>query len=140
MDGFEQVSAEADLGQNECSSASEASSTGSATDGAFLARAEQWREEALRHPDDRQACIGAVNSGVARILHAHQTAIEGSIKSCKKNPLEEPSIQRAIPAHTGLLRQWHSMMSLQARLEQTRRDAEKLEIESQSDPLLRTAH
>ena len=139
MDGFEQVSAEAGSGQNDCSSASEASPNGNATDGAFLARAEKWREEALRHPDDRQACIGAVNSGAARILHAHQMAIERGIESCKKSLLEEPSIQSAIAAHTGLLRQWNSMMSFEARLEQMRLDAETLEVQRQSDPLLRRA-
>lgn len=138
MDGFEQVSPEAGSAHNESNSASKAS-PGSAPDGAFLARADQWRDQALRHPDVRQACIGAVNSGVARILHAHQTAIERGIESCKTTPLEEPAIQHAITAHTGLLRQWHSMMSFQARLEQMRLDAEKLEAERQLDPLLRTA-
>lgn len=139
MDGYEQVSAEAGSRQNDCSSASETSPNGSAPDGAFSTRADQWRVEALRHPDDRQACIGAVNSGVARILHAYQTAIERGIESCKTTPLEEPSIQHAITAHTGLLRQWHSMMSFQARLEQMRLDAEKLEAERKMDPLLRKA-
>ncbi len=139
MDGFEQVSAEAGSGQNDCSSASEARPNDNAPDGAFLTRADQWREEALRHPDDRQACIGAVNSGVARILHAHQKAIERGIESCKTTPLEEPSIQHAISAHTGLLRQWNSMMNFQERLEQKSLDAEKLEAERQLDPLLRKA-
>ena len=137
MDGFEQAPAEAGSGQNDCSSAP--SPNDSATDGAFLNRADQWREEALRHPDDRQACIGAMNSGVAKILHAHQTAIEHGIENCKTTLLEEPSIQHAITAHTGLLRQWHSMMSFQARLEQMRLDAEKLEAGREVD-LLRRAH
>jgi hypothetical protein len=139
MDGFEQVSAEAGSGQNDSSSASAASPNDSATGGAFLTRADQWREEALRHPDDRQACIGALNAGAAKILYAHQMAIERGIESCKTSPLEEPSIQSAIPAHTGLLRQWHSMMSFQAHLEQMRLEAEKLEVQRQLDPLLRRA-
>ena len=66
-------------------------------------------------------------------------AIERGIESCKTTPLEEPSIQRAIPAHSGLLRQWHSMMSLEASFEQQRLDAEKREAERQADPLLRKA-
>jgi hypothetical protein len=139
MDGFEQVSAEAGSGQNDCSSASEASPNGNATDGAFLARTKKWREEALRHPDDQLACIGAVNSGAARILNAHWFAIEHAIETCKKSLLEEPSIQGAIVAYTGLLRQLHSMMSFQARLEQKRLDAEKREVQRELDPLLRRA-
>jgi hypothetical protein len=138
MDGFEQVSAEAGSGQNDSSSASEASPNGSATDVTFLARADQWREEALRHPDDRQACIGAVNAGLARVVHAHQMAIERRIENCETPLLEDSSIRSAIPAHNGLLRQWHSMMSFQARLEQIRLDAGKQEAERQADPLLRT--
>ena len=134
MDGFEHVSAEAGSRQTGCGSAPEASPNAHTADGAFLARAEQWREEALHHPDDRQACIGAVNSGVARILHAHQQAIERSIERCQTTLLDEPKIQSAIAAHAGLLRQWHSMMSLQARLEQIRLDAERL-----ADPLRRKA-
>jgi hypothetical protein len=139
MDGFEQVSAEAGSGQNDSVSASEASPNGNATDGAFLARTKKWREEALRHPDDQLACIGAVNSGAARILNAHWFAIEHAIETCKKSLLEEPSIQGAIVAYTGLLRQLHSMMSFQARLEQKRLDAEKREVQRELDPLLRRA-
>lgn len=134
MDGYEQVSAEAGSAQNDCSAAPEASPNAHTAEGAFLARAEQWREEALHHPDNRHACIGAVNSGVARILHAHQQAIERSIESCKTTLLDEPKIQSAISAYAGLLRQWHSMMSFQARLEQIRHDAERL-----VDPLRRKA-
>lgn len=140
MDGFEHdMSAEAGTGQNDCSSSSKASPDGNASEEAFSVRAGQWRDEALRHPDDRQACIGAVASGVARILHAHQLAIEHGIENCKTTLLEESSIQGAIAAHAGLLRQWNSTMSFQARLEQARQDAEKREAERQSDPLLRRA-
>jgi hypothetical protein len=138
MDGFEQESAGAGSGQNDCSSASKASGDSSAPDGLFMVRADQWRDHALGHPDDRQACIGFVSAGTARLVHASQTAIERGIANCQ-NPLEVPSIQHAIAAHTGLLRQWHSMMSFETRLEQIRLDAEKLNAERQLDPLLKKA-
>jgi hypothetical protein len=139
MDGFEHMSAEAGSGQNDSSSTSAANPNGSATDGAFSARAEQWCEAALHHPDDRLACLGAMNSRTAKIVHVQQAAIERSFETCP-TPLEAPSIQRGIAACTGLLRQWQSLMSLQERLEKNRLDAEKLEAERQSDPLRRTAH
>ena len=139
MDGFEHMSAESGSGQNDSSSASDASQNGSATDGAFLALRGTVARRALRHADDRQACIGAVNSGLARIIHTHQMAIERGIESCKTSMMEEPSIERAMASHAGLLRQWHAMMSFEARLEQMRLDAEKLEAQRQSDPLLETA-
>jgi hypothetical protein len=139
MDGFNKVSAEAGSGRNDSGSESKATPNGSAADRAFLTRADNWRDEALRHPDDRQACIGAVTSGLARILHAHQMAIESGIENCKTTPVEVPSIQRAITGHSGLIRQWQSLMSLQAQFEQQRLDAEKLEAERQADPLLRKA-
>jgi hypothetical protein len=136
MDGFQsEAPAQGGSQQNDCSSAPETSSNANAVEGAFGARTEQWGEEALRHANDRQACIGVVNSGIARIVHAHQMAIEGGIENCKTSLLEEPSIQRAIAAHTGLLRQWHSIMSFQARLEQMRLDAEKTQAELELDPL-----
>ena len=138
MDGFQsEAPAQGGSQQINCSSAWETSPNANAAEGAFVARTEQWGEEALRHPDDRQACIGAVNSGIARIVHAHQMAIERGIENCQTSLLEEPSIQRAIAAHTGLLRQWHSMMSFQARLEQMRLDAEKIQAELELDPLRR---
>ena len=75
-----------------------------------------------------------MNSGVARVLHAHQQAIERGIKNCKTTLLDEPKIPIAIAAHAGLLRQWHSLMSFEAQLEQIRLDAERL-----TDPLRRKA-
>ncbi len=139
MDGFEHISADAGSGQSDCGSASEASPNGNATDDAFLTRAERWRQQALAHPDDRQACIGAVNAGLAKIVHAHQMAIDRGIENCTASRPDERSIQSAITAQSGLLRQWHSLMSFQARLEQMRLDAEKLAVETQLDPLRRTA-
>ena len=139
MEGFEDRSAEAGSEQAESSPTSATCTNGSTADAAFLARAEQWRDEALRHPDHQQACIGAVNALLAESIHARHMEIERCIKTCKTSLLESPSSQSAITAYTGLLRQWHGLMSFEARREKTRLDAEKREAENQSDPALRRA-
>jgi hypothetical protein len=139
MEGFENKPAEAGSGRNDSGSAPKASPNGSAHEGAFLACVDKWRKRALGHPNDRQACVGALNAGAAKLLHLSQMAIERGFESCTTNPLEEPSIQHGLNAHTALLRQWHSMMSFEASLEQKRVNAEKLIAERQLDPLLKKA-
>lgn len=118
MEGFERTSDNGESKQNSCGSVLDAGTIGNTAEDAFAARVEQWHEQALRHPDDRQACIGAITSGLAGIVHTHQMVIKRGIENCNTNLLEAPAIQEAFAAHTGLLRQLHSMMSFEARLEQ----------------------
>jgi hypothetical protein len=140
MDGFENGSDEADLPESDFNLASAASSNSSASEKEFFARVELWREGALRHPDDQQACIGALTAGIARILHAQQMAIERSIESCKTTLLEEPAVQIGITAQAGLLRQFHSMLGFEVRLEKIRRDAKNKEVQHPLDTPPRKTH
>ena len=140
MDEFEQLSDEADSHESDCKLASAASPKASATEQDFFARVERWRDEALRHPDDWQACIGALNAGVALTLHAQQTTIERSIESCQTTLLEQPVLQAVITAQAGLFRQFHSMLNLEARLEEVRLDTEIRNVPQPSHAPPRKAH
>src|SRR4051794_38234096 len=125
MDGFHDNQTEADRKLDE--DLSRADNTAQEdTDAKFLARVECYRDEALDREDHREACVGAINAGLAEILHHSQKQINGVIEHYKGSLLDAPEFPKAVGAHVALARQWSGLLNFESRLQQIRAEAENV--------------
>jgi hypothetical protein len=94
-----------------------------------LARIDEYQHDSLRKIDSGEACLGGFNGGLMKIALRTEQAILKAIETAGDNILETPAIQRAMATHLSLTRQVDRVFNLQARLAESRRQAESAKSE-----------
>jgi hypothetical protein len=129
-------SAKADRELNEAMDKPEVNeSSNNDADTKFVSRAEDYRLESLDRADPREACIGAVNAGLTKIIHYTEKSIERAIETGSANLLEEPQLGRAISAYSGLIRQHAQLTNLETRISEGQSHEQSLFAKRMTDPL-----